>query len=111
MSSSACVVFYGLKYEIPPGSVTDLLEERRDPRMLAAKSARLDVYWGNFGGIDERYLLFIGKRLALLGPEDQPEIALSSDELQRLAVEVDQRLEDASFAGSPALHVVWEEDN
>lgn len=110
MSASACLVFYGLRYEVPRNSWEALLENQADPRIQAAKSSGLHVYWANFGGLDERYLLFIGSKVGMLGPEDAIELEFSMEELQTIATRTSERLVTAGLVGSPALYFQWEED-
>lgn len=110
MSSSACILFYGVRFEIAPEAVEDLLEDRTDPRIEAARAAQLDAYWANFGGADERYLLLVGKRLGIFGPENQLEASLAPDALRSMMTATDERLKLAGLGGQVALHIQWEED-
>ena len=110
MSASACIVFYGLRFEVPPESVEDLLEDEADSRIEAAKKAKLDVYWANFGGADERYLLFIGKKLGILGPENDLEVTIASQQLPEITASTQDRLSSAGIEGAPQLFIQWEED-
>ncbi len=109
MSASCCVVFYGLRFNVAAEEI-ESLELRRDQRMMAARDARLDTYWGNFGGLDERYVLLIGSRIGILGPENQLEIQARDDEWQAMVSGVRQKLRSNRFEGEPQLHILWEED-
>ena len=106
MSASACVAFLGLCFEIS----IDELEDPAEPRKRAAIKAGLKYYAGNFGGLDERYMLFIGAKLAILGPENERAVSLTADELKALLASTTQKLQAAGFTGVPALHLQWEED-
>src|SRR5947209_19965588 len=80
MSASACIAFYGLRFDIRPDEIA-ALESRSDPRMVAARKAGLKHYWGNFGAPGEHYFLFVGYQLGTLGPENSPEVAESYEGL------------------------------
>jgi hypothetical protein len=68
MSADACLAFYGLRFEVRSEEIEGL-EMRSDPRVLATRKVRLKHYWANFGAQGERYLLFVGAQLGVLGPE------------------------------------------
>ncbi len=104
MSANACVVFYGLRFEVSPDEIEGL-ELRSDPRMLVARKAGLKHYWANFGSPGERYLLFIGANLAVLGPENSFELVLEAPDLQGILTATGLKLEASGLAGVPALYV------
>ncbi len=79
--------------------------------MDAALEARLDVYWSNFGGIGERYLSFIGKRLGVFGPEGEMELAITAAEFEGIAKRTNERLAATGLTGEPALFIQREEDS
>ncbi|SRR5579864_5433011 len=109
MSSYACIVFYGLRFEIHPDKIEEL-ENRSDARILSARKAGLKSYWGNFGAPEERYLLFVGAKLAVLGPENASEMIVSSPDLQAIAESTKIKLQKAGLSGDPALYLQWEQD-
>jgi hypothetical protein len=109
MSASACVVFYGIRFEVRPDEV-DALEMRSDPRIQAARKAGLKHYWANFGLPGERYLLFVGASLGVLGSENQAEVALSLPDLQAACESTKAKLVGAGLAGEPALYLQWRPD-
>ncbi len=111
MSANACIVFFGLRFEVPSHSIDDLLENRPNPRIEAAEAEKLDVYWANFGGVAERFLLLIGKKIGILGPENLQEVILSPEDLGAVASAVGAKLRAARLEGEPALLILWEEDN
>ncbi len=106
MSASACVVFYGVRFEVSPEEI-EALELRSDPRMLAARKAGLKHYWASFGAPSERYLLFVGANLGILGPENSPEVILREAELQGVFNATKTKLEAAELSGEPTLYVQW----
>ena len=75
MSADACLAFYGLRFEVRSEEIEGL-EMRSDPRVLATRKVRLKHYWANFGAQGERYLLFVGAQLGVLGPEGEPSLYL-----------------------------------
>lgn len=103
---------------MPASSITDYdtqslpdevdgLEARSDPRQIAAKSARLSVYWGNFGDETERYILFVGTKVAVRGPEGELASTLSSQHLSSVMSETSAQLSSANFSGEIGLHLEW----
>lgn len=109
MSATSCLAYYGLRFEVERGD-RDALEARSDPRMLAAMKAGLKHYWANFAAPGERYVLFIGAQLAILGPEGQAELAVPSGELSKLMEATKAKLLSAGFTGEPSLYLQWEPD-
>lgn len=106
MSASASIAFFGVRYEI----TIDEFEDPNDPRKKAARKAGLKYYSGNFGGRGERYLLFIGAELGILGPENVMEVNLVFDELQTVIHATREKLVIGGFNGEPGLYLQWEED-
>ena len=66
MSADSCVVYYGLRYHVLLEEL-EALETRTDPRVVAARKVGLRAYFGNFAAPDERFLLFIGAQIGVLG--------------------------------------------
>lgn len=106
MSASACVAFLGLRYELI-GDEIENLEERTDPRQVAAKRAGLTTYWGNFGGDRARYVLLIGTKIAILGPESHLSSATTFDQMSQVMLETKTRVGDAGLLGEVGLHLEW----
>jgi hypothetical protein len=109
MSAYACVAFYGLRFEVRSEEV-EALENRSDERILAARKAGLKCYWANFGDPGERYFLFVGAKLGILGPEDESEIALALPQLQTIHESTEAALRIAGLTGEPSLYLQWEQD-
>jgi hypothetical protein len=107
MSTDACIVYFGLRYEMREDEIEGV-ERRLDPRIVAARKVGLKHYWGNFGGVDEKYLLFIGSELGVLGPENANAINLSKNELKALFDNTGVKLNEAGFAGVPSLYLEWQ---
>ena len=106
MSANACIIFYGLRFEISSHEI-EALEMRSDRRMVAARKVGLKHYWANFGSPGERYLLFVGAKLGILGPENSPEVILQTRELQATFDATKAKLEAAGLTGEPELHIQW----
>ena len=109
MSADACIAFYGIRFEIGRDEIA-ALEARSDVRMVAARRAALKHYWGNFGKPGERYLLFVGAKLAILGPENISELTLTSHDLQSVIELTKSKIRAAGLSGEPSLYLQWERD-
>jgi hypothetical protein len=109
MSASARVVYFGVRYDVSEDKIA-ALELKTDPRQRAAKQVGLESYWTNFGGLDERYVLLIGTKIAILGPEDASSISIPVEHLQDIANRTGSRLDEAGLGGPRSLHVEWLED-
>jgi hypothetical protein len=109
MSANACIVFFGLRFEVSQGEI-EALELRSDTRMQAARKAGLKHYWSNFGLPGERYVLFIGAQLGVLGPENSAEVILSLPDLQSVCDSTRDKLAGAGLIGEPSLFLQWRPD-
>lgn len=107
MSVDACVAYYGLRFEVDADDI-DGLEHRTDSRITAAGKAGLRHYWGNFGAPGERYLLFVGEQLAVMGSENDLEVEIRTEKLTALIETTRAKLISAGLCGEPALHLRWE---
>ena len=110
MSASACIAFFGLRYETGPDEI-ELLEARSDPRQIAARRAGLNSYWANFGGDVDRYRLLVGTRIASLGPEDSAAASLPFEQLSGLMSDTMDKLRAAGLEGDAGLHLEWLADS
>jgi hypothetical protein len=109
MSAPACLMFYGVRYDVGEGEI-EALEERSDPRIVSARKNGLKFYWGNFGLQQERWLLFVGANLGTFGLENSIETALKRQELDGLIKETEFKLRQAGFSEEPKLYVQWQPD-
>ena len=64
MSAETFIAYFGLRFELEAEAIEDI-ELRSDRRIVAARKAGLDHYWGNFGEPHEKYLLFIGHKIGV----------------------------------------------
>ena len=109
MSAESTLAFWGIRFELAPSDL-EPCSTRSDLRQQKARAIGLDQYWGNFGGELELYLLFVGKRLAVIGVENASELALSKAQLLAAIEETNAKLLQQGFQEEPALHVVWQPD-
>ena len=70
----------------------------------------LEFYGGNFGEPDEKYLLFVGTKLGILGAENALELVLAEDTVLTLMKQANDRLKGAGFEAFPQLYVQWMPD-
>lgn len=109
MSSNACVVYFGIRYDVKPDEI-EALEARSDERVQKARKAGLSSYWANFGPGD-RHVLLIGSKLGVLGPEDRLSLTLDANNVVDLVSATNKKLEAAGFEPRGALHCEWLSDN
>ena len=109
MSANTCVVYFGLRFDVPAEGI-EAIETRSDPRIVAARKAGLKSYWGNFAAPEERNLLFVGAQIALMGPENQSEVTLGVPEIEAVMASVRAKLQAAGLDGTPGLHIQWQPD-
>lgn len=109
VSAESTLAFWGIKFELSASDI-EPCETRSDPRQRKARAANLDQYFGNFGGDPEVYLLFIGKRLAVIGAESSSDLILSKAHLLKIVEETNAKLSELGFLDEAALHVVWQPD-
>ncbi|MPS66924.1 MAG: hypothetical protein E2586_00295 [Novosphingobium sp.] len=106
MSASACIAYFGLRYEVMPGEI-DRLEGRSDTRQIAAKQVGLTSYWANFGGDADRYVLLVGTSVATLGLENDMTNTVAIERLLNIASDTAERLRSAKLTGDIGLHLEW----
>src|SRR5688572_11479172 len=109
MSAPSCVAYVGLRFPISDNEV-EALEERRDDRQLAARSAGLKSYWGRFGLEEPAYALFVGSPIGSFGPEGDGAACLRADELLGLLAATRERLGSVGMSGEVGLYVEWQPD-
>lgn len=109
MSADVCVAYFGIKFEVNRDEVEGI-ELRSDKRIMAARQAGLMYHWGNFGGLEEKYFLFIGAQIALIGVENEKAIEISSDNLQNIIESTTLKLTEVGFKIAPSLYIQWQQD-
>ena len=103
MSAPACLLFFGIRFDVGEEDFGPL-ENRSHPYIALARSHKLDWYWANFAGDDETYYLFVGKQLCVIGLEDQGETHWAHVSVVALMESVAATLALAGFHGHVALH-------
>lgn len=109
MSSDTFIAYFGLRFEINADDV-EAVEDRSDVRIAAARKAGLKYYWGNFGGLKERYLLFVGEQIGIFGNENASEVSMPLNDSRLSADIVKEKLKKAGLFGVPELHLGWQPD-
>jgi hypothetical protein len=111
VSAPSALVFFGLRFEVASEQESESLELRTDARIVRARAAQLDHYFGTFQvGDRTRDLLFIGKKLASVGLEMGAPGELSQSELEDAVKETALRLAAAGWETRPRLFVEFEPD-
>lgn len=109
MSAETFIAYFGLRFEVGPEEVEGV-EGRTDRRVVAARRAGLKCYWGNFGGLEEYHLLFIGAELGKLGAENSESVNIPLGALQEIIEVTKAKLIEAGFEDAPSFHLQWEPD-
>ena len=109
MSSDTFIAYFGLRFEID-AEEAEGVEERSDARIVAARKVGLKYYWGNFGGLQERYLLFVGEQIGIMGAENSNEVSLPLNDARLSFDAIKEKLEKAGLSGNPELHLSWQPD-
>jgi hypothetical protein len=102
MSAESMIAFFGIKFDVPETEVEEL-ELRRHPLLAKAREASIQHYWGNFGGVDPEYVLLLGKKLSVLGMEDECDYTISQGELVSIMDTVRKKLQAVGFDQEPQL--------
>lgn len=100
MSSQSTIVFFGLQLEIPATEV-ELLELKRHPLLVKARTASLQYYWADFGESEPQYSLIVGKKLAIIGIENDFDATFSQEEMNAIVAETVTKLRVSGFSDEP----------
>jgi hypothetical protein len=103
MSADSSLVLYGLKFAVSNEEELNALEQRTHPLQCKASSAQLDHYWGAISV--EEYALFIGRRLGLIGVENESCVVLSREDITRVQADVTATLNEMGLGGEPRLYI------
>lgn len=109
MSSDTFIAYYGLRFEISNDEI-EAIEDRSDARVAAARKIGMKYYWGNFGGLEERYLLFVGEEIGIFGDENSVEASFNLEDSRFSANDMKKKFNLAGFFGDPELHLIWQSD-
>lgn len=112
MGADAVVVCFGLRFSL--GTEDELnedaleaFERRTDARMVAARKAGLQTYFGKVTSGGE-YFLLVGRTIGEFGAEGLDQAALKEAEIIELMARTRTLLAKAGLAGEPELHVQFE---
>jgi hypothetical protein len=104
MGADAFIVYFGIRYTVESEDELDRLERRDDPRLVAARKARLKTYFGR-ATEGEDHCLLVGSELGQFGVEAKMEAELTEEELQRVAAETAEKLVQAGLEGRPKRYL------
>jgi len=105
MGADSFIAVYGIKIALDPNNEdeVDACDSRTDPRCLAARKVGLESFSGRMTD-GEDYFLYIGKRIAWVGVENEQYSAQTIERLLSVAEEVATKLKAAGFSQLPELH-------
>jgi hypothetical protein len=106
MSREASLIFFGVRFEISEDEITSV-EERNHPIVSRARSVGLQVYWENIGITTPTYCGFAGRKIAILGVEDEAEVSIEQSSLNELMDKVRNKLNEAGISSEPKLYLCW----
>jgi hypothetical protein len=104
MSREASLIFFGIRFDISEDEIASVDET---PLVRRARSVGLQVYFEDFGINASKYCGFVGRRLALLGVEDDAEVEIDQASLNELMDKVKKKLGEAEISGEPKLYMCW----
>ncbi len=106
MGADAFVAFYGVRYVLADDEI-EAVESDQDRRVIAARGAKLQTYFGRLTD-GEPYFLLIGARLGVFGVENDPYRSFDTSALERIMVDTLGKLAEAGLSGEPQLHLQLE---
>jgi len=71
--------------------------------MIAARKAGLRHYWANFGFGEEKYYVFVGAQIGIIGAEIVAEVGIPSEAFRTMIEETTAKLREANVPGTPML--------
>jgi hypothetical protein len=105
MSASSTVAFFGLRFKIDTTEDIEALEDRSHLHQRYAKQASLNHYWANFDESGELYYSFLGRRLGIIGPENEREVSITSDDFEAIQREIKEKLRSLGLESEPQLYL------
>ena len=81
------------------------MEERIDLHQRYAKQASFNHYWANFDEPGELYYPFLGHRLGIIGPENEREVSVTSDDFEAIQRETKEKLRSLGLEAEPQLYL------
>jgi hypothetical protein len=104
MGADAFIVYFGVRYRVESEEEFDRLERRDDPRLVAARKARLKTFYGRATEGKDHFLL-VGSEVGQFGVEGEMEGELTAAELEKVAAETTEKLAQAGLEGIPKLYL------
>ena len=106
MSREASLIFFGIRFEISEDEITSV-EDRTHPIVRQARAVGLQVHLENMGINIPSYCGFAGRQIAILGVENEAEVAIEQSSLNELMDKVRNKLGQAGISGEPKLYMCW----
>ena len=106
MTKEASLIFFGIRFDISEDEIPSV-EDRTHPIVSQARAVGLQIYWEDFGVDMPTYVGFVGRRLAILGVENEVEVAIEQSSLNELIDKVRNKLGQAGISGEPKLYMCW----
>ena len=102
MGADAFIVYYGIEETISVDADVTAFEERTDVRIVRARKAKLDFWWGRVTDGSDYHLLF-GKQIANLGVGGAEGASITDADYAALCDDVQKKMREAGFATEPKL--------
>jgi hypothetical protein len=109
MSAESTLVFYGIREDIFADQIEEL-EGNSHTLIRKARSVGLHFYGGNFAEPDEKYYLFVGTKIGIVGAENAAELTVLDPVLLEMLRTTREKLLAADIPGEPRLYVQWMPD-
>jgi hypothetical protein len=107
MSTESVIAYFGIHIK-PEGADESEVRLRRHPLVLKARSVSLQTYWGTFGSQPPSNSLLIGKKLSILGIENEVECLIPQSALTELMADVLEKLKSIELDQEPQLILMLE---
>lgn len=109
MGADGFLAYYGLRWDVTELGEISELEERSDPRVVAARANGLRHWWGT-SEEPARHFLLIGAELGNFGMEGQYTRTISDEEFREIVRVTQEKLRRAGFEEPAAIHFQFEPD-
>lgn len=110
MGAPSSIVFFGIRFHLDAGEI-EAIETRTDPRIQAARQNKLDYHLGLVvTPSGPHHCLYVGRRLAVTGPENPSEVAISHATVVAELTDTAAKLAAAGWKQSAELTVSFEPD-
>lgn len=106
MSADVSLFFYGLRFEVAESDI-ELLIQRKHPWIVKARASGLHFYWDNFGGQTPLYYFFIGRKIAIMGVENNVEKVMCDADLAAIVEDTKIKLKSAGIYEEPKFYIQY----